>query len=398
MPIHSFHKLCALALLSVCADTGIAHEDTAMPAADNCVMLMGGVGLYSLNADRAYPAPRLPGVLESGSTRADERMTGLDYAELGMKARLTDGVYAKLQGARHGGIAPVLEIEEAWLSAEKSLQDRKLHGQFGRQLVPMGLQNLQHFHTWKFGIAPLAMRAAINDSWRADGLQVNSDGSSGYGFGAGIWHNSAFPGAPATGSNLANLRLRWKNKQMQLELGYAYAASGSGRPLVTLGSTGHTHTLPSCDAVSATRVCFNGHADVATFAGKLTMSNTWWLGGEWWLKRDSGKLDSIYGMPDYVGTLNGWWLDIGWVPNPQWEFMLRTENLEASHRLVGANSSLIATQAGIADSSHPLTSNGVAVRWQPADGHHVALEYHREKVEIQPNTATLLRYQYSFSR
>ncbi|MBI3480218.1 MAG: hypothetical protein HY016_07675 [Nitrosomonadales bacterium] len=391
------HKLYAMAVLSISAAAASAHEDASMPTGVDRIMLEGGFGLYSLNADRAYPAPRLPGVLESGSARADERMNGFDYAELGAKIKLNEGIYAKLKGARHGGTAPMSEVEEAWLSAERPVGERGLRGQLGRQLIPLGLQNQQHSHTWKFGIAPLAMRAAINDSWRADGLQLNTVEQSGYGFGAGMWHNEAFPGAPATGINLAHLRLGWKSRQMQLELGYAYAATGSGRPLVTLGSMGHTHILPSCDTVTAIRVCFNGHADVVAAAGQWTLSESWWLGGEWWFKRDSGRLDSLFGTPDYVGTLNGGWLDVGWKPHPQWEVVLRTERIAASHRLVGANVSVIAAQAGISDSSRPLASNGLALCWQLADGHRVSLEYHREEVETQPNAATLLRYQYSFS-
>lgn len=396
MPIPLFRKFYSLMFLFMYAATAIAHEDAIMPSEAKRVLLEGGFGLYSLSADHAYPAPRLTGVLESGSARADERQDGFDYAELGMKIRLSESTFAKIKGARHGGAAPMSEVEEAWLSAEHLADDRLLHGQLGRHLIPMGLQNLQHFHTWKFGVAPLAMRAAINDSWRADGLQINSVGSSGYDFGVGMWHNSAFPGAPASGINLANLRMGWKNAQVQFDAGYARANTGSGRPLVTLGSAGHTHTLPSCDTVTTTRVCFNGHADVATMAGTWTLNNAWWLGGEWWLKRDSGKLDSIFGTPDYVGTINGGWLDIGWKPHPKWEVMMRTERVVAKHSLVGNNVLLIATQTGINDSSRPLISSGVALRWQPAGGHNISLEYHREEVEAKPNSATLLRYQYSF--
>ncbi|NOT81320.1 MAG: hypothetical protein HOP01_01145 [Gallionella sp.] len=371
------------------------HESTS-PDQHPKVNFIAGFGLKSLAANRAYPAPRLPGVLESGSARADERNSGLDYAELGIKITFTDSLTAKIKGARHGGSSPLSEIEEAWLSAEHTLQSRPWHAQLGRQQVPLGLQNQQHFHSWAFGIAPLAMRAAINDSWRADGLRVESVEPSGLNFGAGLWNNSAFPGAPSSGINLAHLRLGWKNARTQIEAGYARADVNAGRPLVTLGSAGHTHTLPSCGAITATRVCFNGHADVVAVAGKLTLADTWWLGGEGWLKKESGKLDSIFGTPDYAGTLTGGWLDLGWTPHPQWSVIVRGERVVASHQIAGSNASLIANQAGIADSNRALKSYGIALNWKPAEAHHIALEHHRENVEVQSNSATLLRYQYSF--
>ncbi len=171
----------------------------------------------------------------------------------------------------------------------------------------------------------------------------------------------------------------------------------AGRPLVTLGSAGHTHTLPSCGAITATRVCFNGQADVAVLAAKWMLGEAWWLGGEGWLKKDSGKLDSIFGTPDYEGTLTGGWFDIGWTPYPEWAIIARGERTIATHQLTGSNASLIADQAGIADSNRALSSYGIALSWQPAEAHHIALEHHRENVEVQSNSATLLRYQYNFS-
>jgi hypothetical protein len=197
--------------------------------------------------------------------------------------------------------------------------------------------------------------------------------------------------------NLAHLRLGWRNEAAQIEAAYAHAEVAAGRPLVTLGSAGHTHTLPSCGIVTATRVCFNGHAGVATLAGKWAGGATWWLGGEWWRKRDAGKLDSIFGTPDYQGILNGGWLDLGWMPHPEWEVILRAERVVGTHRLTGNNASLIATQAGIADSDRALVSRGLALRWQPAEAHRFTLEHHRENVEVQPNSVTLLRYQYSYA-
>lgn len=393
------NKFCLAGLLALgTVHVSEAHDNTPQPTAENPFLFMGGVGLYSLNASLPYPAARLPGILESGSARADERRSGMDYLEAGVKARFGEGLFGKLKIARHGGIAPITEIDEVWVSADRTLGAAALQAQVGRQLVPMGLENMKHFHTRPFGIAPLALRAAINDMWRADGLQVNSEWESGYSVGAGVWSNSAFPGAPSSGINLATLRAGWQNQTVQLEAGYARASASAGRPLITTGVTAHTHAVPSCTTVTANRVCMVGNSDLLTLAGKWAINDAWTVSGEWWAKRDSGRLDSLLGTPDYVGTFNGGWIDVGWQPRAHWEVIARTERLIGSHALVGANAALIATQAGIANSTHPLTSNGVLLRWQPLAGHLIALEYHRESILQQPNTSTLLRYQYSFSR
>ncbi|MFY9260320.1 MAG: hypothetical protein WAO71_07425 [Gallionella sp.] len=391
------NKFCLAGLLALgTTQVSQAHDNTPQPTAENPFLFMGGVGLYSLNASLPYPAARLPGILESGSARADERRSGMDYLEAGVVARLGEGVFGKLKVARHGGIAPVNEIDEVWLSADHPVGAAALQAKAGRQLVPMGLENMKHFHTRPFGIAPLALRAAINDMWRADGLQVNSEWGA-YSVGAGVWSNSAFPGAPSSGINLATLRAGWQNPSVQLEAGYARASASAGRPLITTGVAGHTHAIPSCTAVTASRVCMVGNVDLLTLAGKWSINDAWTVSGEWWEKRDSGRLDSLLGTPDYVGKFNGGWIDVGWKPHAAWEIIARSERLIGTHTLVGANAALIATQAGIDNSTRPLTSNGLLLRWQPWAGHLVALEYHRESVLPQANTSTLLRYQYSFA-
>ncbi len=394
MPLNKF---CLAGLLALAVtQVSQAHDNTPQPTAEHPFLLMGGAGLYALDASLPYPAARLPGILESGSARADERRSGMDYLEAGVIARLGEGLMGKLKLARHGGIAPMSEVDEAWLSTARSVGTTALHAQAGRQLVPMGLENMKHFHTRPFGIAPLALRAAINDMWRADGVQINSEWGA-YSVGVGVWSNSAFPGAPSSGINLATLRAGWQNQTVQLEAGYARANANAGRALITTGVAGHTHAIPSCATVSANRVCMLGNADLLTLAGKWVVNDAWTVSGEWWAKQDSGRLDSLLGTPDYVGKFNGGWLDIGWQPRARWEIIARSERLIGTHTLVGANAALIATQAGIANSSRPLTSNGILLRWQPWAGHLIALEYHRESVLLQPNTSTLLRYQYNFS-
>ena len=180
---------------------------------------------------------------------------------------------------------------------------------------------------------------------------------------------------------------------------YTTTVNADGRALVTLGSSGHTHSVPSCAAISADRVCLDGTARLLSLAARWTPRNSpFHAYGEWWAKQEDGRLDSIHGAPDYTGKLNGGWLDLGWRLAPAWETIARVERSVARHDLVGANAALVASQAGIADSARALGSTGVVLLWRPAEGHRLAAEWHRERSESAPNTIYLLRYQMALSR
>jgi hypothetical protein len=253
-------------------------------------------------------------------------------------------------------------------------------------------------HAWDFGIAPLALRGAINESWRADGFKLNWQLPAGWSAGVGAWRNQGFPGADAGGLKLLTARGGWKNDTLQLEAGYANV-NADGRALVTTGNAGHTHSVPSCTRITTDRVCFFGTAQILTLAARWTPAGSpLWLGAEWWFKREDGRLDSINGAPDYSGKLNGGWLDVGWRFAPGWEAIGRVERTVAKHDLAGANAGLVASQSGISDSNRALKSMGAVLQWRPAGSHRLAAEWHREDDGATPNSIYLLRYQFTFAQ
>lgn len=385
------------ALLLAFAGSATGH-DSVVPAEDR-LAVSGGFGLMSLHADDRYPVARLPGVLEAGSPRADERRDGLDYAEIALRARFTEQFRGFLKIAHHGGQDARNETEEAWLDGRTDKgHDQQLALRAGRQLLPLGLLNPIHMHAWDFGIAPLALRGAINESWRADGFKLNWQLPAGWSAGVGAWRNQGFPGADAGGLKLLTARGGWKNDTFQLEAGYANV-NADGRALVTTGNAGHTHSVPSCTRITTDRVCFFGTAQILTLAARWTPAGSpLWLGAEWWFKREDGRLDSINGAPDYSGKLNGGWLDLGWRFAPGWEAIGRVERTVAKHDLAGANAGLVASQSGISDSNRALKSMGAVLQWRPAGSHRLAAEWHREDDGATPNSIYLLRYQFTFAQ
>lgn len=385
------------ALLLAFAGSATGH-DSVVPAEDR-LAVSGGFGLMSLHADDRYPVARLPGVLEAGRPRVDERRDGIDYAEIALRARITEQLRGFLKIAHHGGQDARNETEEAWLDGRTETgHDQQLALRAGRQLLPLGLLNPIHMHAWDFGIAPLALRSAINESWRADGFKLNWQLPAGWSAGVGAWRNQGFPGADAGGLKLLTARGGWKNDTLQLEVGYANV-NADGRALVTTGNAGHTHSVPSCTRITTNRVCFFGTARILTLAARWAPAGSpLWLGAEWWFKREDGRLDSINGAPDYSGKLNGGWFDAGWRFAPGWEAIGRVERTVAKHDLAGANAGLVASQSGISDSNRALKSMGAILQWRPAGSHRLAAEWHREADGTTPTSIYLLRYQFTFAQ
>lgn len=375
-----------------------AGHDSVVPAEDR-LAVSGGFGLMSLHADDRYPVARLPGVLEAGSPRADERRDGLDYAEIALRARFSEQLRGFMKVAHHGGRDARNETEEAWLEGRiEPAHDQQLALRAGRQLLPLGLLNPIHMHAWDFGVAPLALRGAIHESWRADGFNLNWQLPAGWSAGVGAWRNQGFPGADAGGLKLLTARGGWKSDTLQLEAGYANV-NADGRALVTTGNAGHTHSVPSCTRITTDRVCFFGTARILTLAARwMPAGSPLWLGAEWWFKREDGRLDSINGAPDYSGKLNGGWFDAGWRFAPGWEAIGRVERTVAKHDLAGANAGLVASQSGISDSNRALKSMGAVLQWRPTGGHRLAAEWHREDDGTTPNSIYLLRYQFTFAQ
>ncbi len=368
-----------------------AHD---MEHAAGTVLFIGG-GVQSLHASDAWPVPRLPGVLEAGSPREDARGEALSYLEFGLTSPLPLGLNGELKVAKHGESAD-FELESAWIAGDMAMQQRTLTYKLGRQLLPLGLLNQEHSHAWAFGAAPIALRAAINDTWQADGLRADLDLADGISLGMGIWRNEGFPGAPSDKPQVGTLRAGWLGDAWQVEVSYAHARA-DGRALTTLGSGGHSHSLPSCGTLDANRVCFEGDVDLLGLAARWSPGDKpWWIAGEWHAKQDQGRLDSLLGTPDYQGKLNGGWLDFGWTFSPRLEARLRVERAVATHDVAGANATLVANQAGILNSDSALLSHGAVVNWRPAKGHFVSAEWHHENIAAQSDDMFMLRYQYTF--
>ena len=390
----------ALLLMSCALATGGAHAHGTEQHADETVpglTLSLGPGVNYIDAANPYPTPRIEGVLGAGSPESDLRGEHLEYIEFGARARFTSQLDGNLRVTYHGMDGGSTDLESLWLSARAP--DWGSAARLGRQELPLGFENLIHDHARSFGIAPMAMRADVHDGWSADGLRVDIELPANFSLGGGLWNNTAYPGADAGGINLATANLSWHGKPWQAQIAYANA-DADGRALLTTGQGGHTHSAPSCSgAPTLNRVCFDGRVHLLVLAARWQPETTpWWFGGEYWYRKESGVIDSIYGTPDYTGKTGGGWIDLGYRFNSKFSLAARLEQLQMSNYLNGANAALIAQQAGIANADQTPIGAGLVAEWYPLPELRLVAEWHYSTLNEQSDNSVMLRAQVLFEK
>jgi len=385
---------------SVMASGGHAH-DVHHHKLDPGFHLDFGVGVQFVEANNPWPEARLQGVLEAGSEREDEAGLSVSYLELGASYVFDEHAQMVFKVAKHGlDLNP--EIEAAYIEyTDMAVGSTNLDTRFGRQQVPIGLLNQQEKHAWLMGVAPIAMRAVLNDSWRSDGLNLHLETQTPWYFDIGAWANRFVPGGEITTTkiNTYSVKVGWQDQQgllnSQYEIGYA-KLDVIGRALSTIGAERHTHSLPSCDVIDENRICFAGDVDLVNAAAKWKY-DSYWLSGEVFYKREEGRLDSVFGVPNYQSEFLGAWLDFGVEMSQNLNGMLRLQHNLVNHQIEGVNAQLISDQAKISDSEDPLSALGVAISYQANKAHFYSAEMHREWLGDAQNNVLLLRYHYALS-
>jgi len=156
----------------------------------------------------------------------------------------------------------------------------------------------------------------------------------------------------------------------------------------------HSHSQASCEQAVVNMVCFAGDSQLAVLAGKWAFPHYKTVfNGEAWLKQEQGDLFSQTAKVDYQGIISGGWLMADYQIVRQLHSFLRYESLQGRHQLTGANAALVATEAGIAQSSERPYRVGVGMMWTDDKGVRISLETHHEKINQQSNQLLLLRYQ-----
>ncbi|MCU0926281.1 MAG: hypothetical protein MUF44_09655 [Hydrogenophaga sp.] len=373
--------LIALGALLVAADARAHGEaDDPLPPEPG-ITWDAAAALRSLKADKTLPSTRLDGYLLQGDAGVNPDGTELEHGALGLAVHLNETWGGRLVVGKHGSEAA--EIEEAWVQVRHDADNGDVWRlNAGRQRPAMGavLGGAGHFD--RFGLMPLASRAATAHHWVDDGLQLSwrRDEASQWSVDLGLWRGRGFPGS-LDGSVAPSLHLGWGQGPWQADALWA-GFRPQGRGATVSATADHSHSAPVCDARLTEVICFSGDSDV--MAGSLRWSGQsasaslpLTLSAAGWLRQDRGRLASANGLADYTGRTRGGWLEAVWHLTPQWELGTRVERLSASHALHGAGASLLVNEARL-QHYQPVTRNAAMLGAQLTPWARWTLEVGRE--------------------
>lgn len=357
-----------------------AHGDMASAAPDAPGVRLGvSTAVSQINASAALPSGRLAGYLLQGDAGIDRRGAQLEHAVAEVGWRLNDTWATSVAIGQHG--SDQAHLEAAWVQARRQTPSGHWQLTAGRQRPELGPVITQAGHLDRFALMPLAKRMAVNDDWVDDGLQLGwrSAGTADvqWSADAGVWKGQVFPGSSAASAAPA-LHLGASRGDWRLD-GFAARFSPQGRGAQINSATGaHSHSAPLCNAALKQVICLDGTSDVA--GASLRWDSRQWpvsVSAAGLLRRDSGSLTSANGGAQYRGDNRGGWVDAVWRFHPKAQVGVRTERIEASHRLSGLGATLLSTEAGLSAYA-PLRRNALMLGWRVNDNVDIHLETGRE--------------------
>lgn len=385
--------------ISFGAAAGLALAGHAHEAADGAIPDTPGwrlgvaAAVVASEADGRWPREHSNGVLGTGS--APRRIDGglhLEHAVLDTGLRLDRVFGAALAVGWHDREAAHVEaarVQARWSSGKQGLEVGA-----GRRSVPMGpvIDGAGNFDP-TFNQPPLAKRGVLDEQWIDDGLTVawTQDVERGLQkLELGVWRGRSFPAArDGPGVPTLYARLGWGHASAHLFAAHLQP-EGRGAGAIGAGAAGHSHGSLDCRSSLAQRVCFDGRSDVVGASAQWSSDDERWAASAAWLaRRERGILYGSSGSGDYAATLQGWWLDLSWRPQPDWTLALRPQRLVPRVRLEGVGATALARDAGL-DDARPVDGLGLALAWQFHAAARLSVELGRERQgATQVNQASL---------
>lgn len=359
----------------------------------------------SYDADDHLPWRQLPGVVLTGLPGEDRTDARLEHGTVEVGWRINEVFGASAAMGWHGDGDSHWEV--AWLTAGLPWPGGDWTLGVGRRHVPMGpvLDAAGNFD--RFGLMPLAKRAAVNDDWIEDGANLRwvGHGQVPVEVDLGLWSGKPFPGDGNTsiypqlhvGADLGALRLDGFLARV--------SADGRGTDVRRTDEGGHSHGAPSCNDLLAQVVCFDGDTDLAGASVRWSMDTVpldFMVGALY--RRDQGDLYSISANSRYLGRTMGGWLEAVWSFRPDWTGAMRLEGMEGRNTLRGHGASLMALELGLLPEPGLNKRATMTLAWAPVASLSVAAEAGREWNDLAGNDFVGMRLiwrdelRYAFAR
>jgi hypothetical protein len=332
-----------------------------------------------INASQLLPSARLAGYLLQGDPGVDRRGFGLEHAVIDGGWRFNETWGASLAIGKHD--SDKAHVEAAWLQARRRTVDGDWQLTAGRQRPELGPVVTTAGHLDRFAMVPLAKRMALNDDWVDDGAQLGwrsaDTAAMQWSADAGVWKGQVFPGSTSASAAPA-LHLGVSRGDWRLD-GFAARFSPQDRGAQVSGVNGaHSHSAPLCDAALRQVICLDGASQVA--GASVRWDSHQWpvsVSAAGLVRRDSGALYSANGNAHYQGDHRGGWVDAVWRFHPRAEAGVRTERIQARHRLSGPGATLLSTEAGF-NAYGPMRRSSLMVGYSVSDNIELHLETGRE--------------------
>lgn len=380
------------ALVAMLAAPLAQAHDAASAVPEEAGLRLGlSAAITQLDASTLLPSAQLAGYVLQGDPGVDRRGLGLEHgvAELGW--RLDETWAASVALGKHDSDRAHVETAAIYRRWHTPGSDWQLSA--GRQKPELGPVLGGAGHMDRFALMPLAKRAALNDDWVDDGLQLGwrQDTPDGHWLAdAGLWRGAVFPGSADNGAVVPALHLGLEHGDWRVDAFTArFQPKGRGARIST---SGHTHVSPECNAALVQVLCFSGSTQVSAASLRWDSSALpVMVTAAAWLRQDSGTLESANGSAAYQGRNRGGWLEAVWRWQPQAELGWRTERLSARHSLTGSGATLLASEAGFG-SYQPAHRNALLLGYSPNPRMDWRIEAGREQVAGTAARYVLLRW------
>lgn len=361
-----------------------AHE--AEPELAPGLRLSAAAAVSLVDADDPIPMARLPGVLGTGVVPDDREGLGIEHATIAADW-LSGPFSAQFALGWHGDGES--HVEAAWASA--SVNDELAIG-VGRRRMPVGPIITEAGHFDRFGLVPLAKRAAFDEDWISDGINLTWSASDApaWRVDAGLWWSDEFPVGESR-RMMPVLHVGGPIAGIAFDAFIASADAPNRGTEISRGSGGHSHGSPSCDQGGLQTVCFDGRVDLAGLSARWASDSLpLVLSGAWLTRRERGDLFSASGDSSYRGEIDGGWIEAGWTLGADWQLALRAERVSADNCVSGSGASALAREAGLLD-NEASERLALAIGWSLNRSLEAYAEVGQERSGDWDNTYAMLR-------
>lgn len=332
------------------------------------------VALAQLDADDALPAPRLPGVLDTGIPPEDARQHTLEQGRLHAGLRWNAHWAAAVAAAWHGANAAADQhrprTDTAWLQWRSEDGAHRL--QVGRQAPARGAVLSEGGPAERWLFAPLALRSTLGSDDPLDGLQwhwlrdtdTHAPGWRWHRLDVGAWRSGQrFPaGSDSPPHWQLHPQWQWAGDLTADAWATRLSIRQRGQQLTPTNGA-HTHQVPGCQGDLSQLACFDGRAWLSGASLRWAPeTQPWWIAAAWMSRREDGQLATTDGQGTLRSRTEGHWLDLGWRWHPTWTARLRWERAAPRHTLSGPGATLVAQQTGL-NTPHASRRLASQLRW-----------------------------------